>query len=76
LNPKAKNGIIILIVLLAFCIAVIPAEAKQVNNLKFSDKGINFLKTHEGFPHNNNGLAIMYEDQAGHCTIGYGHLIH
>ena len=46
-----------------------------VNNLKLSDKGIKFLTNHEGCP-TKNGLVIMYNDPAGHCTIGYGHLIH
>jgi GH24 family phage-related lysozyme (muramidase) len=43
--------------------------------MKLSDKGIKFITSHEGCP-TRNGLAIMYNDPVGHCTIGYGHLIH
>jgi GH24 family phage-related lysozyme (muramidase) len=35
-----------------------------------SDKGINFIKSFEGFEPN------LYNDPAGHCTIGYGKLLH
>jgi lysozyme len=35
-----------------------------------SEKGVAFIKRHEGFvPH-------LYNDLAGHCTVGYGHLVH
>ena len=46
------------------------------NNLKLSDEGIKFLANHEGCPTNKDGLVVMYNDAGGHCTIGYGHLIH
>jgi lysozyme len=35
-----------------------------------SERGIAFIKQHEGF------RARLYNDCAGHCTIGYGHLVH
>ena len=35
-----------------------------------SDKGLNFLKNYETLQ------LRMYNDSAGHATIGYGHLIH
>ncbi len=39
-------------------------------SLQLSPYGVEFLKQYEGF------RATTYNDQAGHCTIGYGHLIH
>jgi lysozyme len=38
--------------------------------MRISDAGIRFLKEREKF------MPQMYNDQAGHCTIGYGHLVH
>lgn len=38
--------------------------------LDVSESGVAFTAAREGF------RAQMYNDQAGHCTIGYGHLIH
>ncbi len=35
-----------------------------------SDAGARFIARHEGF------RSKPYDDPAGHCTIGYGHLIH
>ena len=35
-----------------------------------SDKGVDLIKSFEGFRSN------LYNDPAGHCTIGYGHLVH
>lgn len=40
------------------------------NNLVLSDDGFNFVVSHEGV------VTHMYNDSAGHCTIGVGHLIH
>lgn len=42
-----------------------PAFAKRV-----SGAGLLFIVAHEGFRNE------MYSDSAGHCTVGYGHLIH
>jgi len=42
-----------------------PAFAKRV-----SGAGLLFIVAHEGFRND------MYSDSAGHCTVGYGHLIH
>ncbi|HEX9956502.1 MAG TPA: D-Ala-D-Ala carboxypeptidase family metallohydrolase [Fibrella sp.] len=41
-----------------------------INNLSISESGINFIKQFEGF------RANLYNDPVGHCTIGYGHLVH
>lgn len=38
--------------------------------LDVSESGVAFVTAFEGF------RERMYDDQAGHCTIGYGHLIH
>jgi lysozyme len=35
-----------------------------------SDRGARFIGHFEGFRSN------LYDDAAGHCTIGYGHLVH
>ena len=37
---------------------------------RISDNGLDFIKTWEQFRSN------LYNDQGGHCTIGYGHLVH
>lgn len=38
--------------------------------MRLSDKGAAFIGRFEGFS------AKLYNDPAGHCTIGYGHLVH
>lgn len=38
--------------------------------MKISDAGTRLIMDFEGF------RDAMYEDVAGHCTIGYGHLVH
>jgi lysozyme len=38
--------------------------------MKISDSGVRLISEFEGF------RDAMYEDVAGHCTIGYGHLVH
>jgi len=43
---------------------------KRATDLTFSSKGAAFIASFEGF------RATVYNDAAGHCTIGYGHLIH
>lgn len=37
---------------------------------KTSQRGVDLIKSEEGF------RSRMYNDEAGNCTIGYGHLIH
>ncbi len=46
------------------------SRAFGVNNLSLSSQGLEFIKQFEGFRGN------LYNDVAGHCTIGYGHLVH
>ncbi len=55
--------------------AKIKAESQSyvtsfTNNLSTSDKGIKFIKEEEAF------VPKLYNDPAGHCTIGYGTLVH
>jgi GH24 family phage-related lysozyme (muramidase) len=38
--------------------------------MRLSDQGAQFIGRFEGF------RAELYDDPAGHCTIGYGHLVH
>lgn len=52
-----------------------PEPPNPSSTLQLSNDGFNFIKRHEGLPM-RNGLAYMYNDSAGHCTIGIGHLIH
>lgn len=42
----------------------------DVSELNVSDKGVEFIKSFEGFE------PELYNDAAGHATIGYGHLLH
>jgi lysozyme len=44
------------------------AARRRVRSL--SEAGAKFIADFEGFS------ANLYEDPAGHCTIGYGHLVH
>jgi GH24 family phage-related lysozyme (muramidase) len=47
------------------------AEAALPNlHRQLSDRGLSFLERHEGF------VGHLYNDSAGNCTIGYGHLLH
>lgn len=41
---------------------------------KMSQKGIDFLKGYESEV-KKNGKHILYNDDSGYCTIGYGHLV-
>jgi GH24 family phage-related lysozyme (muramidase) len=43
---------------------------KGSSSLNVSDSGIAFIKKKEAF------VGHLYNDDAGHCTIGYGHLVH
>lgn len=40
------------------------------DSLKTSDRGLKLLTECEGFS------SHLYDDAAGYCTIGYGHLVH
>lgn len=46
------------------------ASSLSTNSLSISSNGIDLIKKLEGF------RAQKYNDQAGHCTIGYGTLLH
>ena len=46
------------------------ARPFSTNNLAISSAGVDFIKQFEGFS------GALYDDPAGHCTIGYGHLVH
>lgn len=45
-------------------------KVSESADLTTSDQGINFIKQFEGFSSN------LYNDAVGHCTIGYGTLVH
>ena len=42
----------------------------QPSDLQFSSRGASFIAAYEGY------RSTAYNDAGGHCTIGYGHLIH
>lgn len=44
------------------------------STLSFSDKGVDFLKGWESEV-KENGKHVLYDDDAGYCTIGWGHLV-
>lgn len=44
--------------------------ARRPRKRKLSKKGARFIATFEGF------RSELYDDPAGHCTIGCGHLVH
>ena len=43
---------------------------EQIGMFSLSDEGFDFLVRHEGL------IEHLYNDSAGHCTIGVGHLVH
>ncbi len=44
---------------------------------RLSKQGLDFIALREGFPRNKDKtMALPYNDQADHCTIGIGHLLH
>jgi GH24 family phage-related lysozyme (muramidase) len=45
-------------------------DGEQPGLFSLSDEGFAFLKGHEGC------RLALYNDSAGHCTIGFGHLVH
>ena len=45
----------------------VPQGSKSLN---ISSAGVAFIKGKEGF------VGHLYNDDAGHCTVGYGHLVH
>ena len=47
-----------------------PAAPAKVKPTKLSPNGAAFIGRFEGF------RGAMYNDAAGHCTIGFGHLVH
>jgi lysozyme len=58
---------------LAILISLIIAASTTVlaqGGYSVSSDGLNFIAQHEGIEYN------LYNDPAGHCTIGVGHLVH
>jgi GH24 family phage-related lysozyme (muramidase) len=47
-----------------------PAVDSSPRNMTTSEAGLQLIEESEGF------RARLYNDAAGHCTIGYGHLVH
>ena len=45
-------------------------DKKDVKDLTTSEKGLDFIRSYEGFK------GDMYDDATGNATIGYGHLVH
>ncbi len=47
-----------------------PSFPVQSPSFTVSERGLDFIRRWEGWS------ATLYNDVAGHCTIGYGHLVH
>jgi len=47
---------------------------RTTGDKKISQKGIDFLKGYESEV-KKNGKHVLYDDDSGYCTIGYGHLV-
>jgi GH24 family phage-related lysozyme (muramidase) len=47
-----------------------PPESTKTTTNALSGAGLGFIALHEGFS------PTLYDDPAGHCTIGFGHLVH
>jgi len=47
---------------------------RTTGDKKISQKGIDFLKGYESEV-KKNGKHVLYDDDLGYCTIGYGHLV-
>src|SRR5712691_785950 len=45
-------------------------DAIAASRQSLSDRGLSFIERHERF------VDHLYNDSAGNCTIGYGHLLH
>ena len=50
--------------------AALLGAAPATGRLRLSDSGVDFIARFEGF------RDRLYDDPAGHCTIGFGHLVH
>jgi GH24 family phage-related lysozyme (muramidase) len=48
----------------------VAADAIEAGRHSLSERGLTFIERHEGF------VGHVYNDSAGNCTIGYGHLLH
>ncbi len=58
-----------IVLIILFTIAIyLPASAQ--GGYSISENGLDFIAEHEGIRYN------LYNDPAGHCTIGIGHLVH
>ncbi len=49
---------------------ITPTSTSLINTYELSSNGLQFIAMHEGF------RPQLYDDAGGHCTIGYGHLVH
>jgi lysozyme len=58
-----------LLILISLIIAASTTASAQ-GGYSMSAEGLNFIAEHEGIEYN------LYNDPAGHCTIGIGHLVH
>jgi GH24 family phage-related lysozyme (muramidase) len=74
-NATIKDGKLVFedVVLGAYTI-----KSTEKTKMTLSDKGQEFIKTREGivYDKSDSEKVIMYNDSAGHATIGFGHLVH
>ncbi len=68
------RALVVLLAVLALVWSAAPSGAAgvrvPVSGLQLSARGASFIGAWEGF------RATVYDDPAGHCTIGFGHLVH
>ena len=75
-----KLSVAALFVVALLAMPAVPAMAQEADSAasdaiaasrqSLSDRGLGFIERHEGF------VDHLYNDSAGNCTIGYGHLLH
>jgi GH24 family phage-related lysozyme (muramidase) len=74
-KAKVKDGTLIFenVILGAYTI-----KSTEKMKLTLSDNGLEFIKYSEGIEYDeiDSNKVMMYDDSAGHATIGYGHLVH
>ena len=63
----AKGSYLAIFILLSVAFST-PTSAQ--GGYSISENGLTFIADHEGIRYN------LYDDPAGHCTIGFGHLVH
>ncbi len=64
-----KNHYLEILMPLLVALIAISTTASAQGGYSISEDGLNFIAEHEGVRYS------LYNDPAGHCTIGIGHLV-